>query len=53
MIELIATMPNTGYQSFFEADWIIFGLVGGVLWALKDKFNFGTNNREDNEQDYY
>lgn len=54
MIEILASAPDTSYISLFDGDWIVFGLIGGLIWALKDNFNFGRKNQEDyDEHDYY
>jgi hypothetical protein len=47
MIEILASS-----QTFFLGDWFVIGIIGGILWAFKDNFNFGPNN-DDDENLYY
>lgn len=52
MIEILAA-ADTSYLGFFSGDWIVFGLLGGIFWALKDNFRFGPNDEDDNEHYHY
>ena len=52
MIEILAA-ANKEYFDFFTADWLILGVVGGIIWAAKDNFNFGCFNDDDDEHMFY
>lgn len=50
MIEILATLPDKEYISFFTGDWLVFSIVGGIVWAYKDKFKFNLNGREEEDE---
>ena len=52
MIEILAA-ANKEYYDFFTADWLNIGVVGGIIWAAKDNFNFGCFNDDDDEHMFY
>ncbi len=52
MIDIIAT-ANNEYQSFFTGDWLIIGILFGIVWAAKGNFNFGDREDKDDEHMYY
>jgi hypothetical protein len=52
MIEILATAPDTSYLSLFQGDWIVFGVLGGIIWAIKDNCNFGGSQADDDEHYY-
>ena len=52
MIDILATVDKE-YFSFFTADWLIFGVIVGVIWAAKGNFSFGCFNDDDDEHMYY
>ena len=50
MIEILATLPQKEYISFFVGDWAFFSVLGGLIWAFKDKFKFNLNNDQDQDE---
>lgn len=52
MIEILATLPNKDYASFFTGDWLVLGIIVGIIWAAKNGFNFFSKNNDD-EDLYY
>tara|TARA_B110000495_G_scaffold117712_1_gene102182 strand:- start:4303 stop:4461 length:159 start_codon:yes stop_codon:yes gene_type:complete len=52
MMDILAA-ANVEYNDFFTADWLVFGVIGGIIWAAKDNFNFGCFKDEDDEHMFH
>ena len=37
MIELLATMPITTYNEFFQGDWLFFGILIAIGWIIQGR----------------
>jgi len=44
MIEILAA-PDKSYMEFFPGDWIVFGLLISIVWAIKHGCGYTDDNQ--------